>query len=92
MIMQRLFMTMWSAAERIPIDELNKPPSEIFYLPHHSVHKNSIATPIRVVFNSSMKTSNGVSLGDQLLIGPRSSRVIKERKTDSQETSPTSAQ
>ena len=57
-------------AEGIPVNELNKPPSETFYLPHHAVHKESTTTPVRVAFDGSMKSSNGVSLNDRLHVGP----------------------
>ena len=42
---------------------------EIHYLPHHGVRKESISTPLRVVFNASSK-SQGSSLNDCLLKGP----------------------
>lgn len=45
--------------------------SECFYLPHHAVFKKSTTTEVRVVFDGSRKTSNGISLNDILLIGPR---------------------
>lgn len=57
-------------AERVPDDDLNKPASDSFYLAHHAVYKDSTTTPIHVVFDGSMKTSSGVSLNDQLLVGP----------------------
>ncbi|XP_067639341.1 uncharacterized protein [Eurosta solidaginis] len=42
-----------------------------FYLPHHAVLKpESTSTKLRVVFNASSKTSNGVSLNDILHVGP----------------------
>ena len=51
--------------------ELAKPPSEVFYLPHHAVLKeSSTTTKLRVVFNGSQKTSSGNSLNDVLLCGP----------------------
>ena len=56
-------------AERVPDNDLNKPPSNTF-LAHHAVYKDSATTPLRVVFDGSMKTTSGVSLNDQLLIGP----------------------
>ena len=34
------------------------------------VYKNSATTPLRVMFDGSMKTTSGVSLNDQLLVGP----------------------
>jgi len=43
-----------------------------YYIPHHAVFKNDFeSSKIRVVFNASAKTSNGVSLNDQLLVGPK---------------------
>ncbi len=42
-----------------------------FYLPHHSVKKEtSDTTKVRVVFDASVKTSKGVSLNNLLMIGP----------------------
>ncbi|GBN56844.1 hypothetical protein AVEN_239387-1 [Araneus ventricosus] len=53
--------------ERVVEDEL---PSDNYYLPHHGVHKSgSTTTPLRVVFNASSPSSNGVSLNDILLKG-----------------------
>ena len=41
------------------------------YLPHHGVWKGSgTAAKIRVVFNGSARTVSGVSLNDELLVGP----------------------
>jgi hypothetical protein len=57
-------------AERVPLDDLNKPSSDTFYLAHHAVYKDSATTPLRVVFDASMKTTSGVSLNDKLLVGP----------------------
>ncbi|XP_063921279.1 uncharacterized protein LOC135136082 [Zophobas morio] len=43
----------------------------IYYLPHHAVFKNTISGPkIRVVFDASAPTSNGLSLNDISLTGP----------------------
>ncbi|XP_036346391.1 uncharacterized protein LOC118755668 [Rhagoletis pomonella] len=42
-----------------------------YYLPHHSVIKaESTSTEVRVVFNASSPTANGVSLNDVLVPGP----------------------
>lgn len=42
-----------------------------YYLPHHPVFKDSVTTKVRPVFNASMKTTNGTSLNDILITGPR---------------------
>ncbi|XP_071582337.1 uncharacterized protein [Temnothorax nylanderi] len=53
------------------------PPSEssnpqTVYIPHHAVMREHSATShLRVVFNASQPTSNGVSLNDHLLVGPK---------------------
>ena len=58
-------------AEIVPIADLDKSPKDVFYLPMHTVHKESSATTkIRAVFNASAKSSTGVSLNDTLLVGP----------------------
>ena len=45
--------------------------SNIYYLPHHTVFKqSSLTTKLRVVFDGSSKTTNGLSLNDILLVGP----------------------
>ncbi|KYN27671.1 hypothetical protein ALC57_02931, partial [Trachymyrmex cornetzi] len=42
------------------------------YIPHHSVlRETSSTTKLRVVFNASCKTTNGTSLNDHLLVGPK---------------------
>ena len=58
-------------AEPVPSSELRKPCDQVYYLPMHTVRKESSSTSkIRVVFNASAKTLPGVSLNDQLLVGP----------------------
>ena len=56
-------------AERVPDVDLNKTARISFYLAHHAVYKDSATTLLRVVFDGSMKTTSGVSLNDQLLVG-----------------------
>ena len=57
--------------EGIPQEEINKPSNEVYYLPHHCVFKeDSTTTKLRVVFDGSAKTSNGVSLNESLMVGP----------------------
>ena len=42
------------------------------FLPHHGVFKmDRITTKCRIVFDGSVKNSEGVSLNDNLLPGPR---------------------
>eukprot|EP00794_Sanderia_malayensis_P010236 gene10236-11286_t len=55
-------------AELVPDCELNKHPS--FYLAHHAVRKDSVSTPLRVVFDGSVKSSTGASVNDLLIVGP----------------------
>lgn len=55
------------------IDEKTTVPvnSKIHYIPHHAVHKQSVTTPIRVVYNCSAKMSkHSPSLNECLLTGP----------------------
>ena len=58
-------------AELVPAEELEKPTSEVFYLPMHAVYKESSSTTkVRAVFDASALSSSGVSLNDGLLVGP----------------------
>ena len=60
-----------SHAEPVPTVDLSKQQCEVFYLPIHAVMKeSSTTTKIRAVFDASAKSSSGVSLNDQLLVGP----------------------
>ncbi|XP_029159724.1 uncharacterized protein LOC114931739, partial [Nylanderia fulva] len=46
--------------------------SDAAYIPHHAVlREHSTTTKLRVVFNASCRTSNGTSLNDHLMIGPK---------------------
>ncbi|XP_053968405.1 uncharacterized protein LOC128869828 [Anastrepha ludens] len=48
-----------------------------YYLPHQAViREGSLTTKLRVVFDASAKTTNGSSLNDILLIGPRLQKDI----------------
>lgn len=57
--------------EEIPKEEIEIEPEKSFYLPHHPViRENSSTTKLRVVFNASIKSSNGTSLNDTMVAGP----------------------
>ena len=46
-------------------------PEQVHYLPHHPVKKDSVTTPIRIVFDGSCRQGKGsASLNDCLLVGP----------------------
>ena len=58
-------------AEMVPMADLDKPTSQVFYLPIHAVEKESSATTkVRAVFDASAKSASNVSLNDTLLVGP----------------------
>ena len=55
-----------------PVDPLALNHSPVVYIPHHPIiREHSQTTKLRVVFNASSKTSNGVSLNDCMLTGPK---------------------
>lgn len=55
----------------VPDSDLDKPTEQVFYLPIHAVMKSSsTTTKICTVFDASAKTSTGVSLNDNVLVGP----------------------
>ena len=57
-------------AEPVPQADLEKPPSQVFYLLMHVVRKeSSTTTKLRAVFDASAKTSSGISLNDIYLSG-----------------------
>ncbi|XP_073963739.1 LOW QUALITY PROTEIN: uncharacterized protein [Choristoneura fumiferana] len=54
--------------QEVPKDQRNNP---AVYLPHHAVVREEKETSkVRPVFNASQKGDNGVSLNDELLVGP----------------------
>ena len=58
-------------AEEVPAASLTKAEAECFYMPMHSVTKEtSTTTKLRVVFDASAKTTSGNSLNNILLRGP----------------------
>lgn len=59
------------------------PPSEnkqvpVFYLPHGVLREQRQTTKLRVVFNGSSRSSNGVSLNDILYAGPKLQNEISD--------------
>ena len=58
-------------AELVPQEDLEKPPSHVFYLPMYVVRKeSSTTTKLRAVFGVSARTLTGTSLNNILLVGP----------------------
>ena len=56
--------------EKVPKESLLV--AKNYYLPHHYVFKGtSTTTKMRVVFDGSAKTTNGSSLNDILMVGPK---------------------
>ena len=54
--------------EKVPDSELNKP---CHYIPHHGVHKDSVTTPFRIVYDcNSREAKHLASLNDCLETGP----------------------
>jgi hypothetical protein len=53
-------------------EEVSSIEEELYYVPHHTVFKtSSCTTRIRVVFDGPCCSSNGLSLNDTLLVGPK---------------------
>ena len=58
-----------SYVEKEFIEQIPNQPIEGHYMPHHAVFKKNATTPLRIVFNSSSKPSEGKSLNDCLMTG-----------------------
>ena len=57
--------------EEVPQHQIQRPANQCYYLPHHCVFKeDSTTTKLRVVFDGSAKTSNGISINEALMVGP----------------------
>lgn len=60
-------------------NDVNLDSKQRVYLTHHPVlREDSTTTRLRVVFNASMPTSNGSSLNDHLLVGPKLQADIRD--------------
>ena len=55
---------------RVDESEDDNNPNVKYYMPHHDVHKDSLTTSLRVVFNASQKSTSNLSLNDVLCVGP----------------------
>lgn len=56
----------------VEVPPSTKQSQQIVYIPHHAVFRETSATThLRVVFNASAPTSNGLSLNNHLQIGPK---------------------
>jgi len=65
--------------ELIPSADAEKPESQVFYLPMHTVYKSSsTTTKIRAVFDASAKSATGVFLNDLLLVGPTVDPTLRD--------------
>ena len=59
------------------VDIRNDRDKEVHYLPHHGVAKDSLSTPLRVVFNASSRGKGVVdSLNDNLMKGPACTELL----------------
>jgi len=57
--------------EPVPVQDLDKPSDQCFYMPMHGVLKErSSITKLRVVFDASAQTTSGFCLNQTLLQGP----------------------
>ena len=59
-----------SYLEKYFIEEIPNEPFAGHYMPHHPVFKKSTTTPMRIVFNASIKPTDGTLLNDCLFRGP----------------------
>ena len=59
----------------ITSDKISRLDRNVYYIPHHAIYHGG---KIRVVFDASMKTSNGFSLNDSLFVGPKLQSTIFE--------------
>ena len=57
-------------AKQVPLDEVDSPATEVYYLPMQAVHRDdSTTSKLGNVFNASASTASGTSLNSHLLVG-----------------------
>ena len=57
--------------ELVPVTDLSKPCNEVYYLPMHTLHKETSSTSkVWVMFEAFAKTASGTSLNDHLFLKP----------------------
>ena len=65
------FMDDYLSQGHMELAPQNNEESATYYIPHHAVFKlSSTTTKLRVVFDASRPSSNGVSLNERLVVGP----------------------
>lgn len=65
--------------KKISSNEIKIPSHKSYYLPHHSIYKEtSTTTKLRVVFDGSAKSKTGISLNENLLAGPQIQQTLQE--------------
>lgn len=72
----RKFMSQYEALGHMKligdVQSINSKNQHHYYIPHHAVLKESSSTTkLRVVFDASSRSTNGLSLNEQMLPGPR---------------------
>ncbi len=66
------FMQEYQSLHHMTVADLNSNPSDVeYFMPHHGVlRSDSLTTKLRVVFNASSPSSNGISLNNIQYVGP----------------------
>ncbi|XP_063543215.1 uncharacterized protein LOC134751700 [Cydia strobilella] len=70
------FMREYQSLNHMSVSSVDLRSVEHYYVPHHGVFKASDSEKLRVVFDGSSKSSNGISLNECLHTGPKLQRDI----------------